>query len=571
VEGAEAEALGRFWHLFSRLRSSAESLARPRTVLQWQARLNRLLDEFFGERPDDEGRLQRFRDTVAELAEQAGDLEERLDPTLVRGWLQERLQNLSRHGRYLSGGVTFCGMRPMRSLPFPVVCVLGLQDQAFPRQDRFAEFDLMRSQWRQGDPRKADEDRYLFLETLLCARRRLYLSYVGRDIRTNKPRQPSVLLGELLDYLDQQFRIVTDGRQERPTEKLTRVHSLQPFSVRNYAAEPRSYDPGWCRVAEALARPTADRDTVPEAWPGVRLPEAPAAMREVRLVQLERFLRHPVRYFVNSRLQVYLGEEESEADEELFALDGLQRFLLRRRLVDERLRGRAASRQLLDAEGVLPHGACSDLAFEEQRTEVRPLLKRLGNYLGRKPMPLTVELDFSGTDGPRRLSGQVPGLYPDLGLLRWTTGSLKGADILALWMAHLACCAAGQPGDGPASLHGREQSFVIRHQPSPAEARDLLQACLGWYWEGVHRPLPLLPGASFAFARRSIGGGRADPMNEARSRWQGNEFRGIPGDRDDAYVALVMRGVAGDPLQSEEFGTLAKAIYGPALEAGEII
>ena len=56
-------------------------------------------------------------------------------------------------------------------------------------------------------------------------------------------------------------------------------------------------------------------------------------MREVTLLQLARFLRHPVRYFVNSRLQIYLGEQEPEEDDEPFALDSLQGFFLKQRLV----------------------------------------------------------------------------------------------------------------------------------------------------------------------------------------------------------------------------------------------
>ena len=77
------------------------------------------------------------------------------------------------------------------------------------------EFDLMRRAWRPGDPRKGDEDRYLFLETLLCARRRLYLSYVGRDLRGNAERQPSVLLRELLDAIDQRYH-PAPHRRRRP-------------------------------------------------------------------------------------------------------------------------------------------------------------------------------------------------------------------------------------------------------------------------------------------------------------------------------------------------------------------
>ena len=46
-------------------------------------------------------------------------------------------------GRFLTGGVTFCAMVPMRSIPFDVVCLVGMNDGSFPRTRQPASFDLM--------------------------------------------------------------------------------------------------------------------------------------------------------------------------------------------------------------------------------------------------------------------------------------------------------------------------------------------------------------------------------------------------------------------------------------------
>jgi exodeoxyribonuclease V gamma subunit len=590
VEGTGAEALGKFWRLFSKLSETAERLSTPRSAADWQRCISGLLADFFGERDDDDGRLQKIRDALSELATQAGGLDEPLHPALLRSWLQQRLGAETRHGRYFSGGVTFCGMRPLRSLPFKVICVLGLQDQAFPRRDRPAEFDLMRSSWRPGDPRKADEDRYLFLETLLCARQRLYLSYVGRDIRRNSERQPSVLLRELLDTIDQYYLPAAgpfSGQPsgpddaddaddtERLSARLVRVHPLQPFSARHYVGAERSYDRDWCGVARAMRETPMPPDRLPpdrspSGWSDAALPPAPEQMRDVTLAQLERFLAHPIRYFVNSRLQLYLREQEPEPDEEPFGLDALQRFGLRQQLVEGRLQGREPDERQLSAEGRLPHGAFAGLAVQQQRAEVSPLIQQLAPYSGLQPEQIAVDLTFA-TDpdsGPCSLSGQLGGIYPGLGLLRWKPAAIKGADLLRLWLAHLAWCAAGEPGEKCSALYGLDERFVIRAQLAPSEARAALSELLGRYWQGIHRPLLLLPRASFAYAESCHRGGRGDPMNAARTGWTGNSFNDIPGDQDDAYVQLVMRGVEGNPLEHADFVRLAMDFYGPILGSG---
>ena len=579
VEGRSAEALGRFWRLFSKLTYAVEHLGSARSAEDWQRCIGALVNDFFGEWDDEDGRLQKIRDAAADLADQARGLDESLAPELVRDWLKQRLGAESRHGRYFSGGVTFCGMRPMRSLPFKVICVLGLQDQAFPRRDRFAEFDLMRKDWRPGDPRKGDEDRYLFLETLLCARQRLYLSYVGRDIRKNTDRQPCVLVRELLDYFDQQYRVAGGAEKDKVSKRLTTVHPLQPFSPRNFSGGESSYDDYWCDLAKAMYRPVTPEPVEPSGWTETRLPEAPERMRDVTLVQLDRFLRHPIRYFVNSRLQVYLREEEPEEDEELFGLDGLQSFFLKQRLVEDRLQGKASSRRQLSAEGALPHGAFARLAFEEESEKVAPLVEQLQDYMGLRPEQVPVDLALDGNPGPRQLAGQVDGVYPGLGLLRWKPSSLKGPDILSLWLGHLAWCAAGglggdlggDSGEKRSALYTTGETFVIRESLEPDLARSQLARYLSWYWEGVHRPLLLLPKASYAYALKQNQGGRADPMRAARGEWNGNGFREIPGDKDDAYIQLAMRGLPGDPLENEDFAALAAEFYEQALSSGELL
>jgi exodeoxyribonuclease V gamma subunit len=460
----------------------------------------------------------------------------------------------------------------MRSLPFRVICVLGLHDLAFPRREQPADFDRMRERWHPGDPRTGTEDRYLFLETLLCARQVLYLSYIGRDIRNNSERQPSVLLRELLDYIDQQYLVSGDDAGGPFSARLTRVHPLQPFSPRNYSREPRSYDGDWCAVAQALQQPGLP-ESVDVDWNRTRLPDMPDLLRTVSLTQLLRFVRHPVRFFVNTRLQVYLGEETSGEDDETFGLGALQRFFLKQRLLDDYLKGQPTPARQLSAEGILPHGAFAALAWQQESRNVQPLTRRLAVYREYPPVQRLVDLRFEeGTVEPFRLAGQVKGIYPVSGLLRYRPGTLKGPDILALWLEHLAWCAGDEDAnvDKCSTLHGTTGQFIITKTLAPTDAQAYLGRYLRWYREGLQRPLPVFPGASYAWMRVMSQGGRADLSKAAISAWNGNSRNGIPGDKDDEYVRLVMRGVAGTPVDQEEFRELAEAFYADALAAGAL-
>lgn len=564
AEGGRAVSLGRFWQLFSRLRSYSREMGRERSAADWQQLLNRLLDDFFTGRSDDDGKLQQIRDSLDELHKQAG--EQLMSPDLLRHWLNNALGQQTLSGRYFSGGVTFCGMRPMRSLPFRVICLLGMNDQAFPRREQALEFDGMSDQWRPGDPRKGDEDRYLMLETLLCTRQTLYISYIGRDLKDNGERQPSVLVRELLDFLDSRY---ASGEKDTPiSERITRMHPLQVFSPRNYESGNASYDRYWCEVATAMrASANAGRAANGEKyWPDTVLPLADEESRDIGLKRLRRFLQHPVKFFFNHRLRIYLSEEAQREDEEDFELDHLQRWQIKRLLLDDFLRGHETSQVQLNARGLLPHGVFAGLSFEREQVDVEPMRESLQDFVGDDAKPVMV--DITCADG-FRLSGQVDRYLPGRGLLHYSPSKMKGKYLLALWLDHLALCASDNlPANECSTLICRDESRRFEAVPR-GQAQTELQHYLDLYWQGLQHPLLVLPDASYVWALHKNNSGKA--MTQAAGKWKGNAFNDIPGDRDDGYIQLAMRGLGGSPLDDAGFTVLSEAFYVSALGCGEIL
>ncbi|WP_150322595.1 exodeoxyribonuclease V subunit gamma, partial [Enterobacter hormaechei] len=63
---------------------------------------------------------------------------------------------------------------------------------------------------KRGDRSRRDDDRYLFLEALISAQSKLYISYIGRSIQDNSERFPSVLVQELVDYIGQSHYLAGD-------------------------------------------------------------------------------------------------------------------------------------------------------------------------------------------------------------------------------------------------------------------------------------------------------------------------------------------------------------------------
>ena len=102
---------------------------------------------------------------------------------------------------------------PMRSrFRSKVVCLLGMNDGVYPRTLAPLGFDLMSQKTAAQRAHRRDDDRYLFLEALMSAEQTLYISYIGRSIRDNSERYPSVLVQELADYIGQSHCLARDER-----------------------------------------------------------------------------------------------------------------------------------------------------------------------------------------------------------------------------------------------------------------------------------------------------------------------------------------------------------------------
>ena len=143
---------------------------------------------------------------------------------------------------YLRGCINFCSLMPMRAVPFEHIYVLGLNDGEFPRKDTTPSFNLMRVKnlTRRNDRSRVIDDRYIFLEALLSAKKSLYLSYIGQSPIDKTQMNPSVLITELKDYIFDRFTLSSDHElteeenAKAVEQRLFKQEYLNSYDLRNY-------------------------------------------------------------------------------------------------------------------------------------------------------------------------------------------------------------------------------------------------------------------------------------------------------------------------------------------------
>lgn len=543
MEGEGPELLGRLVGFVEGLHALVGELERPRTLAEWERILRGVLRDFFAAGEETAFELSTLGGILDELARlrDAARFIGAVGLPVVRAWLEERLAREVRGLGFMTGSVTFCAMLPMRSIPFRVIALLGMNDGAFPRQNRPPGFDLMAAKRERGDRSLRDEDRYLFLEALLSARDCLSISYTGQSVRDNSPVPPSVLVDELLDYLGRRF---TDGSDRFPEPLVTR-HPLQPFSPAYFTGRQPlfSYSAENCRAVARRLQGTAP------APPFVRepLPEPPAELFTVSLRDLLAFFDNPARFFVRNRLGIRLdGIAPPLDDREPFALAPLDAYALRQEMLDLALSGDDPQGFLAvaRARGMLPPARQGEIAFQGLSGGVADLAARVWTLTGGVSSLPSLEVDLGL--GPFRLTGLLDGIWP-AGLVRWRCARLSGRDQVRLWIEHLVLNTLDCEGY-PAASTLLMSDGSLRLEPVP-ESRTILGDLLSLYGEGLRTPLRFFPRTAAAYARKG-------ELASARTVWEGEWFP----ERDDPYYELCFGGT--DPLGAE-FERLARAVFEP--------
>ena len=201
--GLAAENLGQLSYFVELITRFSKALDGDKTIAQWRELIESMLTEFYQSTIENDNELNIIYQALESLAQELllADFEQEISHEVLFAHLSGKLDAGSASQRFLAGKLNFCTLMPMRSVPFKVVCILGMNDGVYPRSIAPIGFDLMASNHQKGDRSRRDDDRYLFLEAMLSAQKKLYISYCGRSIKDNSERCPSVLINELTDYI----------------------------------------------------------------------------------------------------------------------------------------------------------------------------------------------------------------------------------------------------------------------------------------------------------------------------------------------------------------------------------
>lgn len=430
VEGEESQLLGQLMLLLEQLSEHATNLKQERTAEQWHTYLSEVKESLFEDIEEDSNGSVTLTESIDSLLEfcDASNMAECIGLPVIRDFLSNHFNQAQSNKQFMAGQITFCSMIPMRSVPFKQVCILGLNDGEFPRFDVPLSFDLIATgSARKGDRSRRSDDRYLFLEALISARDVLYLSYQGNQIKDNSVRQPSLILRELMDYLEKGYGWdFEDG--------LIKSTPLQAFSHKNYQGQCKSFDRNWLRLC---SKNSTDRNN------DIALPVIEEAKPVLSLESMIRFFDKPLSVFANQRLSLYLPDISAAYDDsEPFEVSHLDKYTIRQDYLTAELedndRSDVTQKALLS--GRLPDNSVTVSELQNWESHAEEFAESI------KALPSVCKSKAIVEYGTLTLTGDVHLNTDKTEQVIYRLTSPKPKDYITLWLNHLFAHVVTQNG-----------------------------------------------------------------------------------------------------------------------------
>lgn len=573
IEGIKANTLAKLIEYISYLVNLKNAFEQPQNVADWHTMLSRLVIDLFEGRALSKTRtlmyssmveaapgaldtldkssegpgthlndvlestdpfvLQQLRNSIDKLNEyqEQHDAFEPISAIVVQQVIGQELNQTGVSQRFLAGRINFCTLMPMRSVPFKVIAILGLNDGEFPRHVEPLSFDLVnQNPARKGDRSRKLDERYLFLEAVCSAELKLHLSYIGQSDKNNSSVAPSLLLSELLDYIGDSYvidkkwlndsgcdivdNVGGDKQTQFVKDRVMIKHNLQPFNQSYFvdnalSSSVQSFNKQWFTVANVLTN-SLQKEQSDVVSQGNNLDSLKTTdfdteqgiETQVELNQLISFAKNPIKYFYRQLLGINLQLDEEELDDlEPFEHTGLTKYQLIEQLVStptqtERDNVRWQSLH----SGEFPKGQWGEALFEQYQLDADLLLAKRQQITGiaatnsdnaklyskgEHVYKISTHLPIPvGKDSPQQIDLELLGqikLVDGVLFVNRLHDKIRYEDEVEGWLLHLVRCIANKPG--PTVICSlKPNNYVLFEPVSAQQAQDYLCDWISHWW-----------------------------------------------------------------------------------------
>lgn len=516
------------WARFSAFLRQLNELRRiakkKRGVEEWSELINHQMKLFLSDESLTSRAGIQLYDITQNLTESAvtAGFRSEVSFTTIRNEIVSAIEQHKASTAIFTRGVTFSSMVPVRSLPFKIVALIGLNESNFPRKPVHPDFDLMAQNPEPYERNRKNEDRNLFLESILSAEKIHYCSYTGQSSKDNETIPPSPVISEWIGILCEMTGLPESG--------IVKKEALNGFSPNNFIGN-NSCSSVYYGVAAAM-------DDQSSSFSGFKIKQSIQPDETEPVIDIDDFVMffsNPVRFFLKKRFEVSLPEPDEDKKE--FDFNHLERHILFQRVLGWTLKdglNESVYNSVLQS-GVLPSGWPGERLFLELIDQAKTAKHEL---ISKEISPESIAYEISIPLQIRRIEGSVQS-YSNNEYLDINPSAKSGKVLLQSWLRHLLYCAGRNKKSSSLLLCQLKKGSPVWIKFGPIDQPvEILQNLAGIYEAGIKEPLYFFPKTQAEYQEAILKNKNKSPEQYAKSEFEGGFKK--HGEREDVYITTLI-------------------------------
>lgn len=569
IEGTQSLTLGKFIDFIKKIGFLIKNIAENRSLTKWTDFLKIIISSFFENVKQYESELKKIRDALSEITPSnlCSCYPEKIGFNSIYRYLLDKFTSENPGFGFLSGGVTFSQTLPMRSIPAKVICLMGMNNDNFPRRETTCEFDLIAQSPQKGDRSSNNNDKYLFLETIISAQNNLFISFIGRSIKDNHEISPSIVIAQLIDFIQNNFVL---GNNKRVIDKIFNKHRLHSFSTAYFQKNSPLYS--YSRESFNISLELQKKYKLETLHPvAISIKPVPPEFYKITIDDFISFFKNPSKYFLEKRLGLFLEKDDTALkDSENFEIQGLEKYSIANRVIKSTVKEDNIARlpEIFKAEGVLPPGNIGKIEIETLLNKTSTFAEKIKNIINvQPPKPIEISLALNNI----KLTGIIDSIY-EPGFIYHTFSKTRGKNLIEPWIKHLILNAV-KPDCVKTETHilsVDNKSIDNCHlgkffKIDAAGGLEHLNNLAEIYLKGLECPLPFFPDTSIAYVKEfKKTNSEYKAISSAKITWLGEHS--TFSDSLDIYFNYVFKNL--EPLNND-FKNIAITVFDPLISMGE--
>jgi exodeoxyribonuclease V gamma subunit len=462
-EGADANEIIRLYYFVEHVIKFIEDRSISKPMKEWVEFITETTEDFLNTAEFD---LTIFFMNLGKIGALSSYLDDEDIPfSVVQHFLKSILNEMENGSKTGTSGVRFTSLQAMMTAPAKIIAFLGMNNADFPRKQTNLSFDLASEVRSQGDL-----DKQLFLNSLLAAEEKVYISYIGQSVKDNSSIPPSTVVEELIAAVKP---LLTENSQ---TADLVTKHPLHGFST-------------LYNNKSNLIRYFSKDNPVEINKDNLDINFEPFS-NKIDINDLYRFFTDPVKWYYNKTLGIYYNEEDATLSEtELFAINSIENWIIKDEifnLQDFDIRSLESYRSEKVKKGNLPLMQTGELVLQKSYSEIEHLKQlfeesKIGIHTPSKLIELTL--------GKYNLHGQIPSSYGNR-FVYGTVSKDKYKYRLQAILQYLFLVASGNEAIDLLYLHLESSGATVVEGVSQEKANSVLEKWCGYFEMGQKNILP---------------------------------------------------------------------------------